>query len=59
MPIAPTKGGRIMGIKTTEPRRALPGKRKRSLMKASGKAIRKAMEVAAQASRKELPMPPR
>jgi hypothetical protein len=59
MPMAPTKGGRIIGMRTREPRKPLPGKRKRSEMNASGRAMSRARVVVAQASRKEFRSPPR
>ncbi len=59
MPMAPTKGGRIIGTSTTEARAALPGNSKRSLMKASGTAMAKAMAVVASPSQNELSRPSR
>jgi hypothetical protein len=57
--MAPTNGGRIIGISTSEPRRPLSGKTKRSVTNASGTAMSRARVVAAQARKKELRRPPR
>ncbi len=54
IPIAPTKGGRIIGMRTAELRNPLSGYRKRSEIVARGSAIRRAIEVPAHARRKEL-----
>ena len=59
MPMAPTKGGRIIGMRTAELRNPFMGKTNRSEMNARGSAIRIANEVPAQARRNELRSAPR
>gem|GEM_PF-4153148 len=59
IPIAPTKGGKIIGTRTNEDSSPLPGNTKRSEIKARGSAISIASPVVAQASKKELHSPPR
>ena len=59
MPMAPTKGGRIIGTRMSEPRNPLAGNKNRSVMNASGRATSRAKLVVVSARRKELASPPR
>ena len=58
-PIAPTNGGRIIGIRMNAPSSDFPGKRKRSLITASGSAITAASSVLKSPIRNEFHSPSR
>ena len=58
-PMAPTNGGRIIGMRMQAPRRDFPGKRYRSLITASGTAIKAVSSVLKIPMRREFQRPSR